>query len=313
MIQKAKSLNPPCKIGLIAPASAPRDEQRLSDGVAALHNAGFDVIIKRESFAPMGYLAGSDDVRLDELNGFLQDDQVNALICVRGGYGTLRILGQVDYEAARAHPKLLVGYSDITALQLALFKHAGWISVSGPMASIEWPEPDSLDCLHFLDLVSSSYEPGPIDPEGPGLTTLVAGDAEGRLLGGNLSLITRLIGTDFLPDMNGAILFLEEIGESPYRVDGLLAHLQLAGILDSLAGIVLGGFTDAEPDEGKPSLSLNEVFDDYFGDLGIPVATGLRYGHFPTKIAVPIGVRANLAASDHSAVLSILESPTENS
>lgn len=240
----------------------------------------------------------------------MADDDVDALVCVRGGYGVLRILDQVDFSILADAPKLLVGYSDITALQLALFKHSGLVSISGPMVAVEWSNPHGLNCSQFMSLTGPGYAPGPLDPE-QNQQTMIAGETEGLLLGGNLSLITRLIGSRHMPDLKGAILFLEEIGETPYRVDGLLAHLQLSGILDEVAGIVLGGFTESDVAPGKSSLTMQQVFEDYFGDLGIPVATGLRYGHFPEKVAVPIGVRARLVAHDSGeAVLSILESPT---
>jgi len=274
-VQKAPSLVSPAKVGIIAPASAPRDDHRYQDGLEGLRSVGLEPIFKRPSFEHEGYLAGTDEARLHEFNSFISDEEVETLICVRGGYGALRILDQIDFDTARQHPKLLVGYSDITALQLALFKHAGWTSISGPMVAVEWHDPAGLACSSFLTLSGPEQHSGPLDPDSP-LTTFVPGTAEGILLGGNLSLITRLIGTRHLPDLSGAILFLEEVGETPYRVDGLLAHLQLAGILDTLAGIVLGGFTESETESGKPTLTMEQVFEDYFGDLGIPVCTGLR-------------------------------------
>lgn len=309
MVQKAPSLISPAKVGIIAPASGPRDDHRFEDGLDGLRSVGLTPVMKRPSFDHVGYLAGTDEERLAEFNGFLTDAEVETLICVRGGYGVLRILDQIDFETARQHPKLLVGYSDITALQLALYKHAGWVSISGPMVAVEWHDPAGLACSSFLTLAGPEPHPGPLDPHSP-LTTFVPGLAEGVLLGGNLSLITRLIGTPHLPDLSGAILFLEEVGESPYRVDGLLAHLQLAGILDSLAGVVLGGFTEAETEPGKPTLTMEQVFDDYFGDLGIPVCTDLRYGHFHEKVAVPIGVQCRLEAGAKTGSIMLLESPT---
>jgi muramoyltetrapeptide carboxypeptidase len=274
-----------------------------------LRSAGFQVLMGRESYEAVGYLAGTDQERLDELHRMMSDDRVDAIFCVRGGYGVLRILDQIDFSALAAAPKVLVGYSDITALQLSLFKQTGLASISGPMVAVEWPNPLSLSCRHFMDLTNGRFQPGPLDRDQT-QTTLIPGRAEGVLLGGNLSLISRLIGTRHLPDMQGAILFLEEIGETPYRVDGLLAQLQLCGLLDEIAGVVLGGFTEADVAENTSSLTMEQVFEDYFGDLGIPVAKDLRYGHFPEKVAVPIGVRAKLEAdSNGSAVLSILESP----
>jgi len=304
------ALTTPFRAGIVAPSSAPRDDVSLPAGLEGLEQAGIEVVLGREAYDALGYLAGTDEQRLGELHAMMVRPDVDAIICVRGGYGALRILDQVDFSLLETNPKLLVGYSDITALQLALYKHTGMPSISGPMVAVEWPEPEGINCRHFLDITSPDWKPGPLDPE-KHQQTLVSGQAEGVLLGGNLSLVTKLIGTRHMPDMKGAILFLEEVGESPYRVDGLLAQLGLSGILDELAGIVLGGFTGADLPAGKPSLSMRDVFEDWFGDLGIPVATGLRYGHFPDKVAVPIGVRARLdARSDGRAVVTLLEKPT---
>ncbi len=303
------SLSRSSRVGVIAPASAPRDTSSLPSGLASLSSMGMDVQLGRETIEQVGYLAGNDQDRLAELHEMAAREDLDALFCVRGGYGVLRILDQVDFSAFESAPKMLVGYSDITALQLALFKHTGMISVSGPMVAVEWPDPEAANCEQFLELVSESYQPGRLDPVGQ--NTMIAGEAEGLLLGGNLSLITRLIGSRHMPSLKGAILFLEEVGETPYRVDGLLAQLQLSGVLDEVAGIVLGGFTGSDVSPGKPTLTMNEVFEDYFSDLGIPVATDLRYGHFPEKVAVPIGVRARLTAdSSGKAELSLLERPT---
>lgn len=304
------SLTPPFRVGVIAPASAPRDATSLPAGLSGLEQAGLVVVRGRDDYEPVGYLAGTDQERLDELHAMMARQDVDAIVCVRGGYGVLRILDQIDFDLLARAPKLLVGYSDITALQLALFKHTGLVSISGPMVAVEWPDPNGISCRHFLDLVSSSWKPGPLDPDQQ-QRTMIPGSAEGVLLGGNLSLITRLIGTRHMPDMRGTLLFLEEIGETPYRVDGLLAHLQMSGILDEVAGIILGGFTEADVAPGKSSLTMEQVFEDWFSDLGIPVAYDLRYGHFPDKVAVPIGVKARLEANpDGSAVLSLLQKPT---
>ena len=308
MLRKANPLSAPAPVGIIAPASAPRTEQSLTLGLQNLVSAGFQPVVKRESFNAYGFLAGTDEDRLSELNAFLRSDEVNALFCVRGGYGCLRLLDDIDYEAARAHPKMLVGYSDITALHLALFKHAGWVVISGPMVAVEWPNPEEANCEQFLRLISGSLSNGSLDSVEHPLSSLFNGKVSGTLLGGNLSLIAKMCGSEHLPDLSGSILFLEDIGESPYRIDGLLAQLKLSGHLSRLGGVVLGSFTDAEPLPGRPTLELKQVFKDYFGPLNIPVAMGLRYGHHPEKVAIPIGVQARLQCGEDQARLEILES-----
>ncbi len=301
------ALLPPARIGIAAPASAPLDPDALDRGIAVLRSRGFDVVHEPPVEAPVGYLAAPDAVRAESLNRLLRRDDIHAIVCARGGYGTLRLLDRLDYGAARRHPKLLVGYSDITALQLALYRHAGWTSISGPMAAVEWPDPDPWSERRFLEL-ARGVVPSPLDnPDGSPLQVLTPGHAEGVLLGGNLTMIVRLVGTPYLPSLDGAVLFFEDVGEPPYRVDALLAQLHLAGHLDRLAGVVVGGFTEADPPAGRPSLTLEQVLRDRFAGSAYPVATGLRYGHFPVKTSVPIGVRARLAADDGQAFLHLLE------
>lgn len=298
------------KIAVVAPASLPTDLSRIEKGIAMLRSRGYRIEAARDSFQYHGYLSGSDDLRAEELNRFLRDPDVSMIIAVRGGYGSLRILDQIDYDAARKHPKLLVGYSDITALQLALLAMAEVPSVSGPMVAVEWHDPDPNSEKLFWNLVQSNKTGRILGPSGEQLHGVRDGSVQGRLIGGNLSLITRLIGTPYLPDLTGAILFLEEVGEEPYRVDGLMAHLRLSGILDQIGGLVLGGFTEWEPKHDRPHFSLDEVLDHYIGLVDCPVATNLRYGHFPAKNAIPIGVQAELSVRGTGAELTILESLT---
>ncbi len=308
--RKPPHLRPGDTIGIVAPSSAPADAARLEAGLARLRASGFSIVCHRSSWESNGYLAGTDEVRLSELNEYLVRTDIHALLCVRGGFGALRILPGLDYASARRHPKLLIGYSDITALQLALYERAGWTSLAGPMAAVDWPEIDSATEALFHDLARGGTPDPLFGPSGESLQPVRPGTAEGTLLGGNLTLITHLIGTPYLPSLDGALLFLEEVGEAPYRIDGMLAHLRLSGILSRLGGVILGGFTEAEPLPGKPSLSLDAVFDHYFGSAPYPVARGLMHGHFPVKNTMPIGVRARLAVSESTAALSILEPVT---
>lgn len=301
------ALRPPGPIGLVAPSSAPRSPELLEQGIATLRARGFDVVRNAADAAPRGYLASPDPDRIAEFNAMLRRTDVDVVMCARGGYGALRLLDHLDWEAARAHPKLLVGYSDITALQLALYRKAGWASLSGPMVAVEWTDPDPRTERAFLDLARGGM-PSPLrNPDGTPLSPLRTGSATGILLGGNLTMIARLIGTPYLPDLTGAILFFEDIGEAPYRIDALLAQLHLAGILSRLGGVVIGACTEADPPPGRPTLSLDEMFADWFSDAPYPVASGLLYGHFPLKATVPIGVRARLDVSSSSAQLHILE------
>jgi len=235
---------------------------------------------------------------------------VDAILCLRGGYGAMRILDSIDYEAARERPRLLVGYSDITALQLALYRHAGWRSLSGAMVAVDWPDMDP-DSEEQFWLMARGATPAPFTgPGGEPLEGLADGIAEGVLIGGNLSMVVRLLGTGYLPDLEGAILFFEDVGEAPYRIDACLAQLHLAGVLDRLGGVVIGALTEPNPRTDSPTLEMDEVLGDYFSGLPIPVARGLVYGHIARKSTMPIGVRARLRVRGRHAELEVLEPVT---
>ncbi len=297
-------------VGIAAPASAPLAAADLEAGLDALRARGLRIEQPRATITPHGYLAGTDAERADELNTLLRRDDLDAIFCVRGGYGVLRLLPDLDYDAARAHPKLIVGYSDITALHFALWAKAGLPGLSGPMIAPDWPHLDAESEAQFWRLAEGH---APVEIVGPGGEALVGvrrGVIEGTLLGGNLVMIASLLGTPYLPDLDGAILFLEEVGEPPYRIDRLFAQLKLAGVLERLGGLVLGGFTGADPPANRPSLSLDAVLDDYTADLPYPVARGLVYGHFRRKSTLPVGVRARLAVEGDAASLTVLDPVT---
>lgn len=216
-------------------------------------------------------------------------------MCVRGGYGCLRLLPFLDWTLARNHPTLLIGYSDITALHLAFYTFANWTGVSGPVVT-EWAkmEPKMLDA--FRQLVRGKRS-NLVEGFDPSLDPIVRGAATGPLLGGNLSVLSGLIGTEFTPDFDGSILVLEEVNEAPYRVDRMLSHLDNAGLLDTVAGVILGHFSTGELDPDKPTLSLDTVFSDYFSNRPYPVVRGLPYGHLLPRISLPLGVPVHLDAS----------------
>ena len=299
-------------VGVAAPGSAPTDPAATERGIQHLRSLGLNPVTIRNTFAANGYLCGTDEVRADELNQFLRDPDIRTVFCLRGGYGSSRILRFLDYEAAAQKPTLIVGYSDITAIQLALLARSRLPSLSGPMVSVEFAGDAATLQQPFWDLLGASQTRFPyelVPPNGyPALSGFADGSVSGKLIGGNLSVLSRLVGTEYLPDMVGAILFLEDVAESPYLMDAMLEHLQNAGILEGLGGIALGSFTDSDPPEGKPSLSMQQVFADYLGKLGIPVARDLCYGHFPVKNAVPIGLSARLDVKGESASLTLQDS-----
>ena len=302
-----RPLTPRGRVAVAAPASAALRPADAEAGIQALRDRGLTVETAVPEGGARGYLAGSDAARADALNRLLRRDDLDAVVCLRGGYGLLRILDRVDYAAARQRPTLVVGYSDVTALHLALYREAGLPGLSGPMAAPDWPHLDAETEAQFWTLAGGAAPVEIVGPGGEALQTLREGEAEGRLLGGNLALVTALLGTPYLPDLGGAILFVEDVGEPPYRIDGMLARLRLAGVLGKLGGLVFGLFTGADVPPGRPTLSVDEVLAHYATFVDGPVATGLVYGHVPQKATVPVGVRARLAAGASGAALTVLE------
>ena len=297
-------LRPGDRVGVIAPASAAHEPDEVTAGIERLRQMGYRVYSDFDPDAPRGYLAAPDTDRLAALNRTLVDPDLKAIFCVRGGYGSLRLLRHLDYEAARKHPKLLIGYSDITALQWALWTRAGWPSLSSLVVT-EWGRADDDSTDHFRRWVEGDM-PDFTAFDGSALAPLSSGQAEGVVLGGNLAVLTRLLGTPYFPDVDGALLYLEEVQEAPYRVDRMLAHLDLAGVLDDLAGVVLGRFTTPD-DVNQPSLTLDDVFADYFADRTYPVAAGLQYGHCLPRLSLPQGLRAHLTVTPRNSTLTPLE------
>jgi muramoyltetrapeptide carboxypeptidase len=214
-----------------------------------------------------------------------QNENVKAIFCARGGYGTLRLLDRIDYELIRKNPKIIVGYSDITALLWAIYKKTGLITFHGPVVK-ELSKNKNSNLESFFALVSSGEL---LELHLRGGMVLIPGKAEGTLLGGNLTLICHLIGTPFMPSLKGAILFIEEKGEPPYRIDRMLTHLRLSGLLEGLAGLVAGEFVDC----GNHS-SITRLLMETLADLNFPVVTGLGVGHGLVNITLPLGLTALL-------------------
>lgn len=298
-------------IAVATPASPPKDIAAFQSGLAHLRSLGFHVKTGRTEFPGTGYLSATDALRAAELQAFIADPEVDAVFCTRGGYGSARLLPLLDFELARQHPKLLIGYSDITTLQLAFYHRAGWRSISGPMVAVEWGQMPPAVEKQFLQLTTGTSSLLLAGPTQHPLAPVKTGEAEGLLLGGNLSVLTRLIGTPYLPALEGAILFVEDVNEPAYKVDAMLAHLRLSGHLQRLGGLVIGQFTNEDhPDTTAPEIL--EVFQDYCRDIEFPVASGLSYGHIPVKIAMPIGVQARLTVNREASTLKTIEPLVSN-
>ena len=296
-------------IGLIAPASPPSRADRVEAGVRYLEGLGYRVKLGRHIVARHGYLAGTDAQRLEDLNRMLNDPQVRAIFALRGGYGTPRLLPFVDYTAVRRQPKILAGFSDFTALQLALFRRTGLVTFSGPMVASDFGRlPNPYTEGHFWRLLTSNRPVGLLsNPPDQPLKILRPGRVVGRLLGGNLSLLVSSLGTQFSPDYRGALLVLEDVGEQYHRLDRMFAQLRNAGILSRIAGLVLGHFTKCVPGNARePYLTPNEVVDEMLAWFRAPVIERFAFGHVTRKLTLPLGLRARLDAA--RGTLEVLES-----
>lgn len=284
-------------IGFISPASSPDNLEKINEGVKYFERLGYRVIVGKNVGKYRGYLAGKDEERVEDLHSMFNNKDVKAIFCVRGGYGSIRLIDKIDFNLIKRNPKIFVGYSDITTLQLAIFRKTGLVTFSGPMAAVDFAgEVNPFTEEVFWRMVTSTKPFGKLkNPENERICCLNKGEAKGVLLGGNLSLITSLIGTPFMPDFTKAILFMEEVDEKPYRIDRMFAQLKLNKILDKASGIILCNFTNCEEtDPDKKSLSLNDVIGDYFEQLKKPVVYNLAYGHINPKNTIPIGVKASI-------------------
>ncbi len=286
-------------IGIVAP-SGPTTKEKVKLAKDQLEGLGFQVKLGHSCYEKHGYLSGKDEVRARDLNHMFEDQEVQGIICLRGGYGASKILNRIDLEQIAKRPKVFVGYSDITALHLAMNQISKLVTFHGPMGSSDIAGGlDDFTREGFLKAVMGSSPMGEIqNPKGKKMQSLVGGKANGILVGGNLSLIAATMGTPYEIDTKGKILFLEEIGEEPYRVDRMLTQLLLSGKLEDAEGILLGDWMDCEPEEPEKSLSLMAVFEEIIGPLGKPTIYDVEAGHCSPMITLPFGVRSFLDAEE---------------
>jgi muramoyltetrapeptide carboxypeptidase len=294
VIIKPPRLKPGDKISIIAPAG-PVTPSELIPGISHFASMGYEVHVSKHIYEKTDYLAGNDDVRLEDLHYVFEDGGIRAIFCGRGGYGTLRLLDKIDYGLIRKNPKIILGYSDITALLWAIYNETGLVTFHGPVVR-EVSGDYGLDSF-FRPITSSDHFTLDLSAG----TSLVPGRSRGILLGGNLSLICHLIGTPFMPPLDNIILFIEEKAEPLYKIDRMVTHLRLSGVLDHISGLVMGQFQDC-----GDVLAIEQLFADLGMVLDIPICSGLPVGHSKDNIALPMGLPADLDTTDMR--LTILES-----
>ena len=297
-------LHPGSRVALLTPSGPLLERDHSVRGVELCRALGFEPVLMPNAGRAHGYLGGTDDERLADLNAALCSTEIDAVWCLRGGNGMNRIIDRVDFAGFARHPKVVIGYSDITILLLALTVETGVVTFHGPMARFAMPE---FSRQHFDLVLSGGGPPGPLGrvrvrpdtliPERGRIVSVVPGRATGRLVGGNLTLLQALVGTRFFPDLAGAILFLEDTGEDLYRIDRMLGHLRMAGALSAIAGVAVGHFSRMRHATFEGALGLDEVLRTYFAAAGTPVAHGFPVGHVPEQWTLPIGVMAELDAT----------------
>jgi muramoyltetrapeptide carboxypeptidase len=286
------------RVRLIAPGG-PFDPAQLEAGQRVLEGLGLVPVVSRDEFARAGFLAGSDARRAAALTSALQEEDTRAVWCIRGGYGTARLLSLLDLPRLLRQPKLLVGFSDVTALLLSLARPGGFVTIHGPVV-IQLARVPAAD-LRWLRALLFEADAPLLVPLGRA-RTLVPGAAEGRLVAGNLSILASLAGTPFAPDLRGAILCLEDVNEEAYRLDRLCWQLAAAGLLTGVRGVVVGELTDCTP-AGAGRYSARRVLERAVSALGVPALSGAPFGHGRRNVALPVGCRARLDASARTLTL----------
>jgi len=296
------ALQPGDTVALVSPSSATAGRLGLQLSAEVMAALGFKVKTGAHYASRYGSLAGTDAERAGDLNAMFADDEVKAVICLRGGSGAARLLPLLDYDAIRANPKVLLGYSDITALHCAVHAKTGLVTFHGPMGSSSWNSfnADQFRRLFFereLMQYRNPVERGDeLIPRKNRTLTITGGKARGELVGGNLSVLVALAGSPYMPDFRGRILFLEDVSEAPYRIDRMLTTLKLMGALDQIAGFIFGECSDCGPGEGYGSLTLDQIFDDHIKPLGIPAYRGALIGHIREQFTVPVGGEVEMDA-----------------
>jgi muramoyltetrapeptide carboxypeptidase len=293
------------KLALITPGSYISIEEK-EKSIENLMGLGFDVEYSDKLMLMNGYFSGSDKERADDINKMFERDDIKGIVCARGGYGCVRTLPHINYNLVKDNPKVFIGYSDVTALLYGIYKKTGLITFHGPVGISSYNDFSNnyfkqvlINPLEELELTSSVSEN---NENIYGLTTINSGTAIGELVGGNLSIVVSLIGTEYDIDTKGKLIFLEEYVEEPYRVDRMLTQMIQAGKFDEAAGIALGVFRYCESKEENPSFSnsftLMEVLKNRLSDLKIPVVYGLSFGHVKDKFTIPFGIKAELDADN---------------
>lgn len=294
-----KGLKKGMTIGITGPAGSIWNDWHITKIQDKMRELGFRTKLGETLYLQDGYLAGPDEVRAAELMDFIANPDIDAILTMRGGWGCARILDRLDYDVIRENPKVIMGFSDITSLINAIYTKTGLVTYHGPCGYSSWNDFSTKEVMKCLGAGKPFYMYNATD-DYEQLEVLSPGTAQGEIVGGNLTIMVSMIGTEFEPDWKGKILCLEDVNEEPYRIDRMLWQLKQAGVYDAVNGIVLGGFNKCEPEEPEKSFTIEEIFQQHFKDLNVPVFKGASFGHITNKFTLPIGVMAEMNAEDFS-------------
>lgn len=302
---KPPRLQPGDGVGIISPAGATFQEDDLNIVIEAIQALKLVPKVGQHALARYGYLAGKDSDRAADINQFFADDSIALVLPIRGGWGSARLLPYLDYDLIRRHPKIICGFSDITSLLLAIYAKTGLVTFHAPNGFSSWRTDQTESFRRVLFAGEKLTFSNALDPDDANrlmqvknrIQTITKGQAQGKLIGGNLTTLASIIGSPYLPNFTGAILFLEDIGEDVYEIDRLLNQLKLAGILDNLAGFIFGQCTNCSADSDYGSLTLEEVIREYIQPLKIPACLGLTIGHLEIIETLAIGITVEFDAN----------------
>lgn len=289
-------------VGVVSPAGPTFHKSDLNSVRQSLSALGLKVKFGKHVLSRHGYLAGNDNERANDFNAMIRDETVKAVMAMRGGWGSNRILNLIDYDAVSQNPKIIIGFSDVTSLLLSIYANTGMITFYGPVATSKFGRFTTSWVKEILfegkspTLINPLLRPDGSINHNHFIKTINSGTARGKLIGGNLTVISSMIGSGYLPDWNGKILFLEEVGEKIYHIDRMLTQLKLAGVFEKLSGIVFGKCVKCDPSKTTLSLTLDKVFDEIFIPLKIPVYSGAMIGHINRIFTIPIGLEADMDA-----------------
>ncbi|MDZ7934800.1 MAG: LD-carboxypeptidase [Emticicia sp.] len=291
-------------IGLVCPAYSAFIKEEVTIAVEGLQAMGFKVLLGKHIFDRYGNLAGKDEDRAADINEMFANKKVDAIMAMHGGWGSARILSLLNYETIKNNPKIFIGYSDITALLLAIYSQTGLVTFHGPVGSSTW---NTFTVNYFKNTLIDGNATRMSNPTRKGdalvqmedrIYTINGGKASGKLIGGNLTVLSHILGSMYVPNFKGAILFLEDVQEDTYRIDRMMTQLKITGILNQLAGVVFGKCTDCSPSKNYGSLTLEDIFEDHIKPLKIPAFSGAMIGHIKDKFTVPIGIEATIDANE---------------